>query len=358
VKKIVKIETHLLKLISKNLDKELFSGISAAVFSYPDRFTFINFGKTSFLRESHKVDEYTLFDLASLTKPFTALCILNLAAQKEISLEDNISRFFNNIKLDISIWMLLCHASGLRAYTDINKLLHKDIDKYSLLKSASYKILETQILYPPLKKQIYSDLGYIVLSSIIENVCKNSFDRCINELVLTPLGLKDIYFFTNIPKDSLVAISLKDIDTPNVNDPNARFLGGISGHAGLFGSSKEIAKFLQKLFLIYLGEVEIKYFPQRLLKKFFMPPLPQLGTWALGFDTKSTKGSSAGESFSEKSIGHLGFTGTSFWLDLKNGIGVSVLTNRTISPLIDSQERMKKLRPKIHSLLWEIGKEL
>ncbi len=358
MKKIVETKIHILELLSKNFDKKLFSGVSSAVFSYPDKFKFINLGGTSFLKDSYKVDKTTLFDLASLTKPFTALCILSLVAQKEISLDDKISRFFNNIKLDISIWMLLCHASGLKAYTDIGKLLDKDIDKNSILKRASYKILKTQILYPPLKKQIYSDLGYIVLSSIIENICKNSFDICMNELVLNPLGLKDIYFFPNIPKDSLVAISLKDIDTPNVNDPNARFLGSISGHAGLFGSSKEIAKFLQKLFLIYLGELEIKYFPQRLLKKFFMPPLPQLGTWALGFDTKSPKGSSAGESFSEKSIGHLGFTGTSFWLDLKNGIGVSVLTNRTISPLIDSQERMKKLRPKIHSLLWEIGKEL
>jgi len=336
----------------------LFSALSAAVFKYPNKFSFINLGEVSFLKGSCKIDENTLFDLASLTKPFTALCILNLVAQEEITLEDNISRFFNDIKLDISIWMLLCHVSGLNAYCELSKIIDKNKAASSMLKKCAQKILNTQIGYPPLKRQIYSDLGYIVLSSIIETICKKPFDRCIKELVLSPLGLKEIYFFPHIPKDCLVALSLKDVDIPKVNDSNARFLGGISGHAGLFGSSKEMANFLQKLFLIYLGEVEIKYFPQRLLKRFFTPPLPTLGTWALGFDTKSPERSSAGECFSEKSIGHLGFTGTSFWLDIKNGIGVTLLTNRTISPLHDSQERLKKLRPKIHNLLWNIGKEL
>ncbi len=362
-KNIKVIENHqlrLYKLFYSSLEKRLFSGVSAGVFRYPDNFIFFNLGNTSFLKDAKKIDEYSLFDLASLTKPFTALCILHLIAQNEISLEDKLSRFFQNLKEDIAIWMLLCHVSGLNAYCDLCKIC-SDLfinNNSDILGICAKEILNSQINCQPLKKQIYSDLGYIVLAHVVESICKKPFNKCVKELVIEPLKLKNTFFFYDIPTNHQIVISVKDSKAPMINDPNARFLNGISGHAGLFGCTKDILKLLQTLFLIYIGELELKGFPKDLLHRFFTPSLPHLGTWALGFDTKSPRCSSAGEHFSLTSVGHLGFTGTSFWLDLKNAIGVSLLTNRTISPLHDSQERMKKLRPQIHSLLWKVGKDI
>ncbi len=137
-----------------------------------------------------------------------------------------------------------------------------------------------------------------------------------------------------------------------VHDENTFAVGGVSGQAGLFGSAAEIFQLLRALKRAY-DHPEIPHpFDGRLIRLFWERQKQPAGTTrALGFDTPSEIGSSAGRFFSPKSVGHLGFTGTSFWLDLERDLTVILLTNR-IHPT-RTNEKIKAFRPKLHDLVFQ-----
>jgi len=130
-----------------------------------------------------------------------------------------------------------------------------------------------------------------------------------------------------------------------VHDDNAYTLGGVAGHAGLFGTAKDVYGLLQELLNAYLGESNTGVFDEHLVRSFFQRH-SHVGSWALGFDTPTRPDSSSGRYFSDQSVGHLGFTGTSFWMDLEKGVVVILLTNR-IHPT-RKNEKIKAFRPKLH----------
>lgn len=137
-----------------------------------------------------------------------------------------------------------------------------------------------------------------------------------------------------------------------VSDENAWALGGVAGHAGLFGTARGVFAFVSHLRDIYTKECRKSFVSPEILQLFWTRAgLPEDSTWALGYDTPSPVGSSAGRYFSQKSVGHLGFTGTSFWFDLQRDRIVVLLSNR-VHPTREN-EAFKKFRPVVHDLVME-----
>ena len=127
-------------------------------------------------------------------------------------------------------------------------------------------------------------------------------------------------------------------------------MGGVAGHAGLFAPVKEVDRIAQELIACYAGRSELV--PQKIMREFWARDTTVGGsTWALGWDTPSPQYSSSGHHFSPNAIGHLGFTGTSIWIEPEREIAVSLLTNR-VHPRRDNQA-IRDFRPKIHDLIME-----
>ena len=137
-----------------------------------------------------------------------------------------------------------------------------------------------------------------------------------------------------------------------MHDENAYCLGGVAGHAGLFGTARGICDLLRALWNIHNGGDASVALAPSVVRAFWMRQnLVPESSWALGFDTPSAAGSSAGTRFSSRSIGHLGFTGTSFWMDLEREILVILLTNR-VHPT-RTNDRIKLFRPVFHDVVMD-----
>ncbi len=337
---------------------------------------------------SARVSPSTVYDLASLTKPLaTALSVMALVERGKLHLDDTLGSFLSEVPLDkiqISIRHLLGHTSGLPAYRPFYKeLIHLAPD--SRLLEMKKLLLAESLVSPPGTQAGYSDLGFMLLGWVIEGLTGKSLADVAQELVFGPLHVKGLYFplisttaigqisskppFIKGEKEDLRDGCCKGLVAPTevcpfrkrvvcgeVHDLNAWVIGGVSGHAGLFGTAGSVAKLLLRLLDIYKGRGNVPDFPKGLLQEFWRIQGSDTGnTWALGFDTPSPTGSSAGSSFSPRSVGHLGFTGTSFWMDLEHEILVVLLANRTF-PKADreSQAKMRQFRPLLHDLVRKI----
>lgn len=302
----------------------------------------------------------TIFDLASLTKPLaTSLAVMVLISQGKIYVEqelgDVLPAFKGDKKSEITVRQLLQHNSGLADY----RPFYKDICKLSAAKrkQALRNLLVNEPLIHPIgKKVVYSDLGFMILEWLVEYVSGKRFDRFISEMIYEPLGLENLFF---VDLNAQTARGLfaateqctwrKMLLDGQVHDENAYIVGGIQGHAGLFGTATAVHKLLMTLLTAYHGNSPENRFQTELVRTFFRR-LPSSDK-ALGFDTPALKDSSAGSLFSKNSVGHLGFTGTSFWMDLDRCIIVVMLTNR-VHPSRDNMA-IKKFRPQLHDSVME-----
>ena len=303
--------------------------------------------------------EDTIFDLASLTKPLaTTLAIMKLVQEHKLDLEQTLGSvlpyFINTEKEQVKIKHLLSHTSGLPDYRPYYKELCEL--PMSLRKDALKNFLVKEpMLHPAGKKDLYSDLGFMILNLVVESIYGKRLDRFIDEKVYKPLDLSRGLFFLNVdekPQPERFAATelcpLRNILLEGVvHDENAYMMGGVDGHAGLFGTARCIYNLLSVLLFAYHGFSSTHVFKKDLLKIFFKR---QDNTEkALGFDTPSLHNSSCGDFFSRKSVGHLGFTGTSFWMDLERSVIVVLLTNR-IHPSRDNT-KIKAFRPEIHNVI-------
>lgn len=312
------------------------------------------------LFSGRKMTQRTVFDLASLTKPLaTTLAIMALIRQSRLTLKENLGSilplFKNTDKEKIRIEHLLYHNSGLPDYRAYYKSVIKL--KPEQRKDALREFLVKEPLIHPIGRQVvYSDLGFMVLCWVVEEVVQMGLDRYVAESIYNPLDLKTLFFLpvNNMPPDAEFAateicpwrgILLEGV----VHDDNAYSVGGIEGHAGLFGTAGDIFDLLMELMAVYQGSVSTGVFNVDLTRLFLS--LNTKNGRALGFDTPSSKGSSCGRHFSKRTVGHLGFTGTSFWMDLDRAIVVILLTNR-IHPSRNNN-RIKAFRPALHDAVME-----
>lgn len=306
-----------------------------------------------------RVTPDTVFDLASLTKPLaTTLAVMKLVETGRLALDGRIGRVLPELqdsdKAAIRIRHLLYHTSGLPDYRPYY------IDLVNLPPAARRNALHGRLASEPLVGTIgetvrYSDLGFMLLEWIVEKTAAMRLDRFVRKTVYRPLGLENLFFIDAggppPPGKAFAATEncpwRKKVLEGAVHDDNAWAVGGVAGHAGLFGTAGDLHRLLTLLLAAFHGRPVSPVFRPALVRTFFRRGIP--GGRALGFDAPSAEGSSAGSCFSAQSVGHLGFTGTSFWMDLERRTIVILLTNR-VHPS-RANHRIRAFRPRLHDLV-------
>lgn len=310
-------------------------------------------------KETRPLPRGVFFDLASLTKPLaTTLCLLHLCSSGSLTLEDRLEDLLEeNIEpphRDITLRHLLCHCSGLPAYRPYYKTL--GLLPLAKRKAALKKmILEEPLEYAMGSQSLYSDIGFLLLGWVVEIKGKMPLDHYAQKHIFKPLSLEKNIFFSRLSSGQKVQDCVPTETCPwrkktvcgEVHDENAYCLDGVAGHAGLFGNTGGILPLLNFLLDAWRKRKEPGIFDGEKLGQFLQrQDLPPGSTWALGFDTPSEVNSSAGRYLSPLSVGHLGFTGTSFWIDPERDLVIVLLTNR-VHP--DRQNtRIRAFRPLFH----------
>ena len=313
-----------------------------------------SFGNYTYEKNSKKVSNKSIYDVASLTKVLsTTPVVMKLIQKKMLSLDYPLSDFYDEFKVgskkNITIRHLLTHTSGLPAYIEYYK--RNDIDsKDDIIND----IIKLDLSYEPDSKMVYSDLGMILIADIVSKVTSSSLNRLSYNYYYKPLVMNNTFFnpketikYNIVPTEDDTYFRNKLLQG-EVHDETAFLLGGVSGHAGLFSNSNDIAK-LAKLFLnkgVFKGR---RYLKKNIVKLFTSQGnYPVKSDRILGWDTPSINGkSSAGDLFSNQSYGHLGFTGTSLWIDPVNEIIIVFLTNR-VHPTRD-KKGIYKVRRDLHN---------
>ncbi|MCC6278002.1 MAG: serine hydrolase [Oligoflexia bacterium] len=315
----------------------------------------VNKGKRRLFRESWGPG-YRLFDLASLTKIFvTVPLIMKFVSEKKLNLQSRVETvlpFFSGAVGKIAVTKLLTHHSGLvwwRAY-------HENLIQYA--PSERRLALMRLIGKEPVKVQktcVYSDPDFMILGWIAEELGGAPLDELAKTHIFDPLGIKDMFFLRERSKqiNAFAPTSktrLRGQIRGFVDDDNTWALGGVSGHAGLFGTLESVNQ-MGIHFLAAARGKNLPFAPSTLFKKFTQRAVsPKLGDWGLGFMKPSRPVSSAGVQSDPEAFGHTGFTGTSLWVDPKRDVSISILSNRVYPDREDS--RFVKLRSHLHDAIW------
>ena len=297
----------------------------------------------------------TVFDLASLTKPLaTTLALLLLVQDGRLALTQPLSSILPELagtaKEKIQIRHLLLHTSGLPAHRPYYRQIEPE-SREARLKQFDGLLAAEPLEYGIGEKTVYSDIGFMFLRRVVETVTGKRLDRFVAETVFRPLGISPLFFVDSSPGSSGWHFAAtqwcpwrKCLVEGIVSDENAYAAGGIDGHAGLFGTAGAVGDILGELLAVYRGMPNRGVFQQRWVKRFL--ERDGASPRVLGFDTPTPGASSSGAHFSEKTVGHLGYTGTSFWCDLERGISVILLTNR-VHPSTEN-DRIRLFRPVVH----------
>ncbi len=321
-----------------------------------------------------KID--TVFDLSSLTKVLaTTIAVMMLTREAKLKLDDRLTRFFPNFgvhgKDRVTLRHLLAHCSGLAAWRPFYKLVEGSErgGKVNFMSSPGARqwifdeIHREKLEAPSGTKAIYSDLNFIVLGEAVEQAAGVPLQRFCHERIYRALGLRATGFIdlSTARMSKLEPVlemfaatencpSRKRLLIGEVDDENAFAMGGVAGHAGLFAPVREVDRIAAELIACYKGRSN--FIPQNIVREFWTRDGAVPGsTWALGWDMPSPRHSSSGHRFPPTAVGHLGFTGTSIWIDPEREISVSILTNR-VHPSRDNQA-IREFRPRIHDLIME-----
>lgn len=346
-------------IIEAALKNRVFSACSVGYFNVNQQRIegdILSYGFAQEGRTIYPVDERTVFDLASLTKPLvTAVCICALVDEKKLRFEDKLHTFIQTSRQShqkITVLNLLTHSSGLPAHRPYYKKL-VDIPHEERMDILVDWILAENLIFKPGTDTLYSDLGFMLLGKIIEKVSGESLDKYWQRRIILPLDLdRGLYFAQKQKKGSRVYVSTGKCGWSNtklygiVNDDNCRALGGVAGHAGLFGTAQAVLALCENIYLSIKGGKGNSWYGSDCLRDILNN---KQGSWAMGFDTPTAGVSSSGKYFSSLSIGHLGFTGTSFWIDIQRGISIVLLTNRVLCG--ENLGPIKKLRPLLHDAI-------
>lgn len=291
-----------------------------------------------------------LFDVASLTKVMATLpAILKLLADAEIYLYDRVASllpsFGQNGKEDVTIKQLLTHSSGLIAHRPYfeRKLNYEEVLN---------EIYKDQLVYKPDSNTIYSDLGFITLGEIVKVVSGIPLQEFVQKYIFEPLRMDQTTFLPKVERSRIAPTEYLEHLIGHkygiVHDDNTEFMGGISGHAGLFSTIGDIAKYCDML------ENEGFYNGKQVLNPAWLRKSRENCTpfseevRGLGWQLKGSGACPAGDLMSFNTYGHTGFTGTSFYLDPESETTVILLTNRVY---FGRHDRMIRLRPRLHNLI-------
>lgn len=300
----------------------------------------------------------TLFDLASLTKPVaTASAIMRLVEAGQLRVSDAVARYWPDFategKEKITLEHLLLHTSGLIADNPL-------ADYAEGARQAWERIARLKLLSPPGERFRYSDVGYLVLGRVVELVSGQSLEVFCRKQLWEPLGMKNTdYELTEDQKRRSAGTGRRQdrILQGEVHDPRAALLGGVAGHAGLFSTAQDLARFC--CMLLRGGELDGKQlFREPTVRQWITPRRVVVGQSssgaittglrAYGWDVDTPYSAPRGELFpKDRSYGHTGFTGTSLWLDPATKTAVILLTNR-LHP--DEKGNVTPLRRQVSTL--------
>jgi len=317
----------------------------------------------------------TIFDLASLTKPLaTTTALLLLVDEGAVELDAPVAKylppFSERGKEAVTIRHLLTHSSGLKPWRAYHELfLQKErktgetfIGTPEARASVIDRTVRSALVHEPSEAAVYGDLDFIVLGAVVEAVGGQRLDDFCRERIFGPLEMSDTFFIPigrdapPLPGPTKRRIAATEncpwrdrVLWGEVHDPNTSVMGGVAGHAGLFSTVDDVVKFGRIIVDVWHGLSEA--LPREPLRQFLTRQnLPVSSDWALGWDTPTEGASSSGKHFSKNSVGHLGFTGTSLWIDLDREIVIALLTNRV--HLIAKKSRFG-LRPIVHDAIIE-----
>lgn len=301
----------------------------------------------------------TLFDIASLTKIFTALSIMMLYEEKKLALTDCVAQYFPafgcNGKENITIEQLLRHRSGLQAIpTQSDFVDGKDQAIANICNSIPANIPNT--------KFVYSDLNFIILGWLVEKISNQTLDSFCTKKIFEPLGMHETSFCLSSEKRALCAPCDKrdkhdkDYVLGIVHDPRALLLHGVAGHAGIFSTSQDLARFCQMMLNKGMLDTTRILQPETItLMTSTAQNIPLDEQRGLGWDINTWLSSMRGDLFPIGSFGHSGFTGCSFWIDPQSKTYVIILTNR-LHPDGPGQNGIADVRPLRNKLATEVAK--
>lgn len=275
------------------------------------------------------LDETSRFDLASVTKPMATVAIaMVLVAERRLDLDAPVRAYLPAAATTGSVRQLLGHSAGCAAHVEFFRYLRaaRPADPRAVLVDRATR----EPCGAAGVAAVYSDLGFIQLGALLERAGNQPLEQLFAQLVAEPLGLAAVYAPT--PLANCVATELDDrgLVCGLVHDENCYFGGRIAGHAGLFGTLDDVARFAAAIVDTAAGTPRGRFTTDVVTRFFTDAPLAG-STWRLGWDTPSpTPGvSQAGDRWPRTgAVGHTGFTGTSLWLDLAHRRWVALLTNR------------------------------
>ena len=316
-------------------------------------------GRFTYESGSPAVMPGTLFDLASVTKVVATTAMAMLLYERGVldldaAVAGIVPEFIADAEKDprrhdVTLRMLLAHCSGLPAY---EKLFLKAGTREEL----PHAVFTMPLAADPGSCAEYSDIGFILLGIALERLADEALDRFCQREVFAALGMTNTAFNppaeirAQIPPTADDQTFRRRVIQGEVQDENASILGGVAGHAGVFSTAADLARFSHALLnagALVRGET---------LALFTRREAAPVGTSrALGWDTPSAP-SQSGKYFGPTSLGHLGYTGTSLWIDPDRQLSITLLTNRTWPDC--SNAAIKQIRPRFHDAVIEaIGAE-
>ncbi len=346
-------------VIEKGISEKAFPGTTLAV-GYRGKVSVHAFGKLSYDAKAAATSPTTMYDIASLTKVVATTTLVAKLAEGDfavpLDLDAKIERYLPewgsgpnaDWRHRVTVRHLLTHTSGLPPFKEYWRTSKNKQDTLT-------KIFAEPLDYEPGTKEVYSDLGIILMAEIVQRLTGRTLDDLAKSYLFSPLGMKNTMF---LPAKKLwPQIAPTEIDNNlrhrlvqgEVHDENAFAIGGVSGHAGLFSTAPDLAAFCQ---MLLNGGV---YEHQRILRRatiaqFTTPQQLSGGTRTLGWAVP-TEGGSSGHYFSTHSFGHTGFTGTSIWIDPDRQLFVVLLTNR-VNPTRENI-KIQQVRPALHNAVMQ-----
>ncbi len=309
-------------------------------------------GRFTFDPQSPQVTSASIFDLASVSKVVATTSVAMILYQRglldlEMPVVSIVPEFSgqDERRSEVTLHMLLAHSSGLPAYEE---LFLRAPTKAQLLDAA----FATPLAADPGTQAAYSDVGFIILGVALERIADEPLDRFCQREVFGPLGMAHTAFNPPAAWRPSIPPTVDDrafrhrIIQGEVYDENASVLGGVAPHAGVFAPAHDVSIFANAM----LNGGQPILHPETLAVFTRRESSPANTSRALGWDTPSSP-SQAGKYFSPHSFGHLGYTGTSLWIDVERQLSITLLTNRTWPDA--SNKAIKEIRPRFHDAIVE-----
>ena len=316
----------------------------------------------------------TVFDIAGLTNILvTTTLIMKLVECNQIKLEDRVSRYLQGFgilgKAPITIAHLLSHSSGLAPWTAFYEDLVRENagERMGILTSKGARdyvfnaINRAPLKYAPGTRQVYSDIGFMLLGHLIEELTGLGLDRAAQRHIFQPLGLKSTSYIdlSMIKRRGIHPVT--DLIAPTeecpwrkrtlcgeVSDDNAWAMGGIAGHSGVFSTARDLHRFAAQM--IFAGRGESSFLRRDTVQTFWSGLAEPLdGTWKFGWDSPGRENLLAESGLSARAVGECGFTGCSLWIEPERCIDVVVMSNR-VHPS-RSNKKIRNFRPTVHAAI-------